>query len=109
MSLQLGASAHIQSPLPLPAQDWFLATNFLIPGVPGPTHIILLSCTLKPGAITRSHWLRERPTSHVCLCSLLVIDIWLRVCGGQMHVPCHQGEEQDCGHPNPEQAALWRI
>lgn len=100
------SSHSVSSPTSCPL---ILGHWFLIPGVLGPAQTTPLSCTLKPGAITRSHWLRERPKSHVCFCPLLLIDIWLVVCGGQMHAPCHQEEKQGCGHPHPELAALWWI
>lgn len=86
MSPELGALAHTQSPLPLPAQDWFLAMDScsLVPRAP-PS---LPPC--QPFPETRSHKQVKTVESEaqlICHCPLLLAGAWVGVGGGSGACP----------------------
>ena len=76
---------------------------------PGPRPAYpLVRPALRPGATIGSKLLRVRPSwSAIALCSWLGPGWeWGQ---GQVPAPCRHEEEQGCGHPHPELAALWHI
>lgn len=100
MSLELETSAHNLPSHCLPRT----ASLPLLPAPWCPTHLSGLPWDWEPqpGHID---WERgPYPMSATALCS------WVGTRWGCEEGPVlHQGEEQGCGHPNPELAALWWI